>query len=134
MYATNQIAARYVGIHLMVAGIYTSVPVYLAWASNNFAGHYRRATAIATVLVFTNSGGILSVWLFRATEGPRYQTAYIINLAFLCVYIAAGTALELWYRKQNNTRDAFVREGRMTEYGGGKKMTGDKHVLYRYVC
>jgi hypothetical protein len=131
LYAANGVGVRYFGVHLTVAGIYASVPTYLAWASNNYSGHYRRATGVATVFVFTNSGGILSTWLFKASEAPAYSTAYIINLSFLCVYIVAATCLTLYYQRQNRIRDGFVRDGKIEEYGSGRN--GDRHVFFRYV-
>lgn len=131
IYSTKGTGVRYFGIHLCVAGIYSAVPTYLAWASNNFSGHYRRATGVATVFVFTNSGGILSTWLFRASEAPTYNTAYIINLSFLCIFLAAGTGLSLYYRRQNNIRNEFVQSGRIDEFGTDKD--GDRHVFFRYI-
>ncbi|OAL39843.1 hypothetical protein AYO20_00755 [Fonsecaea nubica] len=131
IYATEGVGVRYFGIHLTVAGIYSSVPVYLSWGSNNFSGHYRRATGVAAIFVFTNSGGILSTWLFRASEAPSFQTAYIINLALLCVLLVSGTGLSLYYLRQNKIRDGFVRSGRFEEYGMDKD--GDQHLFFRYV-
>lgn len=131
LYAARGVGVKYFGVHLAVAGIYTSVPTYLTWAANNYSGHYRRATGVATVFVFTNSGGILSTWLFQASQAPGYRTAYIINLSFLCLYIVAGTCLTVHYHRQNKIRDSFVRDGRSDEYGSGKN--GDRHVFFRYV-
>lgn len=131
IYATEGSGVRYFGIHLCVAGIYGSVPCYLAWSSNNFSGHYRRATGVATIFVFTNSGGILSTWLFRRSEAPSFNTAYIINLAFLCLFLLSGTVLSFYYRRQNNIRDEFVRSGRIDEYGRDKE--GDRHLFFRYI-
>lgn len=132
IYSTKGEGVRYFGIHLAVAGIYSSVPTYLSWASNNFSGHYRRATGVAAVFVFTNCGGILSTWLFRASEAPDYSTAYRINLAFLCLFLAAGTCLSFHYRRQNKIRNGFVQRGEIEEYG--KDKDGDRHVFFRYIC
>ena len=45
----------YGALYLMVPGVSGGVPVIAAWLANNSEPHYRRATNIALILIFTNS-------------------------------------------------------------------------------
>lgn len=130
LYSVNSIPARYAAIHLAVPAVYAPVPAYIAFTSSNFAGYYRRATALGFVLAISNCGSLLSVWLFRAAEAPNYKTAYQVNLIFLCLFVVLATGIELYYRGKNNARALLIRENRMEEYPKGN---GDRHVLFAYV-
>ena len=45
----------YGALYLMVPGVSGGVPVIAAWLANNSEPHYRRATNIAMILIFTSS-------------------------------------------------------------------------------
>lgn len=61
---------RYTALFFIVTGAYANGPCLLAWVPNNTATHVRRATPIATSFVFTNSGGIVSTWVFPTSDAP----------------------------------------------------------------
>jgi hypothetical protein len=71
---------NYGALYLQIIGSYAAAPCLSTWNANNVQPHYRRATAIAIGFIATNSGGIVSTWLF--TDPPRFQKASRINLAF----------------------------------------------------
>ncbi|RVX73940.1 hypothetical protein B0A52_02830 [Exophiala mesophila] len=62
-------AVRYPSLFFLVTGAYANGPCLLAWVPNNTAAHTRRATAIATSFMLTNSGGILN----KRKENPLYR-------------------------------------------------------------
>lgn len=99
--STLNVGARYFSIFLMVPGIYTAVPGFLAWSSNNFIGHYERATALGSMIVMTNSGGICSTWLFMNNEAPRYVRGTSVNIGLCTFGILIVVALEIIYIRHN---------------------------------
>jgi len=72
----------YGALYLMVPGVYATTPVLGAWMANNSEPYYRRATSIAMGLITANSGGILSIWSFPTTEGPKFMKTTVMNLVF----------------------------------------------------
>ncbi|KEF56746.1 uncharacterized protein A1O9_06936 [Exophiala aquamarina CBS 119918] len=56
-YKGRNIAVRYTALFFIVTGAYANGPCLLARVPNNTATHVRRATAIATAFMFTNSVG-----------------------------------------------------------------------------
>lgn len=105
------IGPRYFAIFLVVGGIYSAVPSFLAWSSNSFAPHYRRATALGCMIFMTNSGGLASTWLFRTADSPVYTKGYIVILTLLSLGTIASCILRYYFiyvnkqRRQNNTND-----------------------------
>jgi MFS family permease len=98
------IGPRYFAIFLVVGGIYSAVPAYLAWASNNFSPHYRRATALGCMIVMTNSGGLASTWLFRSADSPIYNTGYAVMLALLALGTIVPILLRYYFIYVNRQR------------------------------
>lgn len=95
---------RYFSIFLIVGGIYSAVPGYLAWASNVFANHYRRATALGCMIVMTNSGGLASTWLFRTDASPVYELAYLVVISLLSLGTVVATILRYYFIAINKRR------------------------------
>jgi MFS family permease len=100
----RSIAPRYFAIFLIVGGIYSAVPSYLAWASNNFAPHYRRATALGCMIFMTNSGGLASTWLFRTGDSPVYTTGYTVILTLLALGTITPVVLRYYFIYVNKRR------------------------------
>jgi MFS family permease len=120
---------KYFGIFLFVMGVYTLIPAVMAISANNFAGHYRRATSTGTLIVCTNSGGILATWLFTAAEAPNYPTGYKVNISFLVLQIVTALALDFFYMRKNKQRQRALESGNIEKY---KDKEGDRHVMFRY--
>lgn len=75
----------------------------------------------------TNSGGILSTWLFPAEEAPAYRRGTIINMSFsIVVGIASGlNILYLWHaNKQKAKREAEATPATW-------HIEGDRHPSYK---
>lgn len=96
-------------------GAYAWPSCGLSWISNTTAGHYKRATSIALLIVFTNSGGIASTWLFQPNEAPRYRRGYLVNLIMGVVGALLMVVAELYIIWENKQRRAGKRDWRVTE-------------------
>jgi hypothetical protein len=117
------------------------------------AGHYRRATAVAMGFIATNSGGILSTWLFPAAEAPNYRRGTslspslrsslevqadatpplcigtIVNLS-LCIVTGVFGALNLVYLIHANKKKE-LRKATEAPDAATWHVEGDRHPSYK---
>jgi len=91
--STLNFTARYISLFLMLAGVYGSYNVALAWISSTLPRPIeKRAAATALVNTVGNFAQIYSPYLYGSTAGPRYLNAMIANACF-CVCCAGTTIL-----------------------------------------
>ncbi|GJE85465.1 hypothetical protein PsYK624_015440 [Phanerochaete sordida] len=122
---------RYGSLFLLLPGTYAGGPPLGAWAANNAAPHTRRATALGAFMTATNSGAILSTWLFGAlSPAPRYTSAATTLLAFQ-VGILLCTLVNLAYLTRCNARkrEARARIGERSKEDG---KIGDESAWFEY--
>jgi predicted MFS family arabinose efflux permease len=132
-------SARYAGLVFLITGVYSSAPSLISWIPNNSAGHVRRATAIAMGFVSTNSGGILSTWIYPRKDAPYYAVGAGVNLGMVCVMIVGCAVQMAWLWRRNGQKEKNGVEGVLRKEGlTGKseeevwEVLGDKHPRYRY--
>ncbi|KUL89782.1 hypothetical protein ZTR_00524 [Talaromyces verruculosus] len=108
---TLKFTARYISLFLMLAGVYGSYNVALAWISSTLPRPIeKRAAAIALVNTIGNLAQIYSPYLYPSIAGPRYLNAMIANTCF-CVGCAAATfALRCCLVSENKALAAAERE------------------------
>ena len=102
--ATTHTGARYFALFLMLPGTYGCFQISNAWMAN-IGARPRKKRAIS--LAMNNSVGNLAlVWtpyLYPASDGPRYMTAWSVNLALTAVTIASAAVLTFLLRRENKT-------------------------------
>ncbi|KZW00972.1 MFS general substrate transporter [Exidia glandulosa HHB12029] len=101
--SSNVTSVNYFALVLQTVGAYGVPPAISAWAANNFSPHYKRATALAVVVIMSVAGGLLSTWIF--TDPPHYARATRINLAF-AVGEAVFAVLNIAYLRRKNQEKA----------------------------
>ncbi|PWN45571.1 MFS general substrate transporter [Ceraceosorus guamensis] len=108
-YASTNAKVQYGGLIVMSMGLYTLPSSLITWVLSSTGGYYKRATAIALLIVGTNSGGIVGTWLFDPTEAPRFRRGFITLLVLQCVGLLSISILEaylLWERRTRKQRHA----------------------------
>ncbi|EEH21202.2 hypothetical protein PABG_03433 [Paracoccidioides brasiliensis Pb03] len=100
----RSIGGRYTSLFLLITGVYSTAPSLISWVPNNSSGHVRRATAIALGFVSTNSGGIVSTWIYPRKDGPYYIFAARFNLALIVITIALCGVQMWWLRRMNGKK------------------------------
>ncbi|TVY83977.1 putative transporter, partial [Lachnellula suecica] len=118
--STTILAARYLSLFLMLAGVYGSYNVALAWISSTLPRPVeKRAAAIALVNTIGNIAQIYSPYLYPSSDGPRYLTAMICNAAFCvaCIIFALGLR---WCLKRENGKLQMLEVQRAAELDGMK--------------
>lgn len=107
---------RYGGIIMLTCGGYAGPPCLFAWAANNSAGHYKRATALALIIILDNCSGLASSWLFNSkTEAPRFTRGVATNLAVAAFGLIVATAIELLVYYERKQRKSGRRDDRVIE-------------------
>ena len=119
---------RYFALCILISGVYSGIPGILAWFANSFANHYRRATALALAITMTNSGGLASVWLFRAKESPNYRRGYGVNMGLIALSVILALALRFYLQSINRARESRVG----TEKEKVGRDLGDRDDTFRY--
>ncbi|CAK7201568.1 hypothetical protein SEUCBS139899_004274 [Sporothrix eucalyptigena] len=125
--ATTKTAPRYFSLFLMLPGTYGCFQISNAWMAN-IASRPQKARAIA--LAMNNSiGNLALVWtpyLYPSSAGPRYTTAWSVNLALTVVTIASSAVLSLALRRANKRLDA-AEAAAVAELDLDQK-TADSHI------
>lgn len=84
-----------------------SLPLIYSWVAANFAGHTKKVTMNAILLMSFCLGNIIGPLTFTGATAPVYTPAKIAIMATGAVAIAA-TLLLLWeFRHENRKRDAM---------------------------
>lgn len=100
--ATTNIGARYFALFLMLPGTYGCFQISNAWMANIGARPQKKR---AISLAMNNSiGNLALVWtpyLYPDSDGPRYTTAWSVNLALTVVTVASTVILSLFLKKDN---------------------------------
>ena len=105
--ATTNIAARYFALFLMLPGTYACFQVSNAWMANIAARpRKKRAIAIAMNNSFGNTALTWTPYLYPKSDGPRYVTAWSVNLALSTVLIIATIVLSILLKRDNKKADA----------------------------
>ncbi|SPN97345.1 related to allantoate transport protein [Cephalotrichum gorgonifer] len=133
--ATDAIAGRYVAVFVLGAGVYTACGVSIVWLNSNFAGHFKRATALGIVYSVGNSSGIVVGQIFTAPSAPRYLKGTRITLGFSGLAIVLVLINVFALRWVNKKRDQRMEAGETSSsegHGDVKKEVSDYDVTFRY--
>lgn len=137
-YVGRTTAVRYTSLFFLITGVYSTAPSLISWVPNNTAAHVRRATAIAMAFIYTNTGGIVSTWIFPRKDAPYYSFAaeFIMSLILISMaLIAANIWLLRRYNKQKDDptwRENILRD--VSDLSESKQLEklGDRHPNFRY--
>lgn len=101
-------------------------------SANNLAPFYRRVTGITMGFVATNSGGILSTWLFPTNEAPRYHRGTSVLLG-LSAAICFWTVLNMLYLHHQNRKRAAANGVEEDNSDVNDGVLGDRSVHFKYI-
>ncbi|RDX52242.1 hypothetical protein OH76DRAFT_1400587 [Lentinus brumalis] len=107
-----------------------------AWISNNVAGQYKRAVAIAIQVIFGNSGGAIASNAYRIMDAPRYLLGHGIEIMFVGMGLVLLPLTVVTYWRINIRRERRQQEA---EEKGVKlspealRKLGDRAPDFRYM-
>lgn len=79
----KSVSTQYGGLVLAAIGIYTQIPLSMAWNSGNIRSSGKRAVGIAMQVMGGNCGGIVASYVYLSTDGPRYIKGHSILIGFI---------------------------------------------------
>jgi hypothetical protein len=133
--ATENNHARYFACFLVASGIYPNVPQGVAWNGNNIGGSMKRGVGIAMHVGFGNLGGVISGFVYRDWDRPRYLSGHAILLATTSMSMVLSIFMTLYLRRENARRDAAHKP--LAEYSRDELIRerdrGDNATFFRYV-
>ncbi|KZT36091.1 MFS nicotinic acid transporter Tna1 [Sistotremastrum suecicum HHB10207 ss-3] len=129
---------KYFALFLVLSGVYSGFPVMLSWASNNFAGHYKRCVAMAIHIGIGNFSGAIFSNVYRSKDAPRYIFGHAMGMGFTWLGIFIVLFNVFLYRRINAKRDKILAEhnggedGKIEVKAEEVRRMGDKAVTFRY--
>jgi MFS family permease len=95
---------RYGATFLIASGAFAFGALCNAQGSANVVTDTARASAIGTIVMFGNVGGLISTWSFLPFDGPNYPIGNGLNLATSSSIFILSTLLVLWMKMSNKKR------------------------------
>lgn len=104
--ASHNSRVRYGATFIIASGAFSFGALCNAHASANVVSDTARASAIGTVVMFGNVGGLISTWSFLPFDGPNYRIGNGLNLATSSTILICSILLLLWMKRSNKNRES----------------------------
>lgn len=95
---------HYFGALLVAMGLYVAVGLPLAWLPTNLPRYGKRTFATGLQLTFGNVSGVMSPFLYKTAEGPRYVRGNTVTLALVAFGGIVWGLMWVYYHTQNRRR------------------------------
>ncbi|RAR13382.1 mfs transporter [Stemphylium lycopersici] len=103
--ASTNAQVRYGATFLIASGAFSFGALCNAQGSANVVSDTARASAIGTVVMFGNVGGLISTWSFLPNDGPNFPIGNGLNLATSSLILISSILLLLWMNWSNKKRE-----------------------------
>ena len=114
--ATPNVVANYFALMLMIPATYGCFQVSNAWAASVAPRpKQKRAVALALNNSMGNTALIWTPYLYPKSQGPRYRTAWVVNLSLCVLAIVLSIALRLVLQRENKRLDAATMQSYQDE-------------------
>jgi len=129
---------QFAGTFFVVCGIYPNVPIGVAWNGNNIGGSTKRAVGIAMHVGFGNLGGVISGFVYRSTEAPRFLSGHGLLIGTTAMSTVLAIWMHIWLRRENARRDREMESKGLTletyteEMRVAEREAGDYASFFRY--
>lgn len=112
------VAARYAGVFLAAAGVFSAIANILPWVLANQRGDTRRGAGIALLNTVGQCGPLLGTRLFPAPEGPHYVRGMVVCAAFMFFNAVLALSLRTWFARENGRCDQKPAAAEVSKTGG----------------
>lgn len=102
--ASENPMVRYGATFIIASGAFAFGALCTAHASANVVSDTARSSAIGTVVMFGNVGGLISTWSFLPSDAPNYHIGNGLNLATSSMTLVLGASLWMWILWDNRRR------------------------------
>ncbi|KAI5306081.1 hypothetical protein KEM56_002280 [Ascosphaera pollenicola] len=130
-FATQSPPAQLAGNYLL---FFSTAPLSLSYAivSANYAGHTKKVTMNAVMLMSFCLGNILGPLTFRGKDAPEYLPAKIALIASIAVSLLFTAGLYPYYVWENRRRDKRRDEGEVQEDCEWMDLNDRENKSFRY--
>jgi MFS family permease len=131
--ASHDAQVRYAATFIIASGAFSFGALCNAQGSANVLSDTARASAIGTVVMFGNVGGLISTWSFLPTDAPNYRIGNGLNLATSSTILISGILLLLWMKRSNKKRDQVDVDAELAGKSAGDIAALDwRHPSFRW--
>ncbi|KAF2024646.1 MFS general substrate transporter [Setomelanomma holmii] len=131
--ASHASMTRYGATFLIASGAFSFGALCNAHASANVVSDTARASAIGTVVMFGNIGGLISTWSFLPFDGPNYRIGNGLNLGTSSTIFILSILLLLWMKKSNASREKIDVDAELAGKSRGEIEDMDwRHPSFRW--
>jgi sugar phosphate permease len=102
--ASQEAQVRYGATFIIASGAFSFGALCNAQGSANVVTDTARASAIGTIVMFGNVGGLISTWSFLPSDAPNFRIGNGLNLATSSTILILGIALLFWMKRSNTKR------------------------------
>lgn len=103
--ASTKTSVRYGATFIIAAGAFPFGALCNAQVSANVVSDSARSSAIGTVVMFGNIGGLISTWSFLPFDAPNFHIGNGLNLATSSTILICSILLLLWMWADNKKRE-----------------------------
>ncbi|KAL4782701.1 histidine phosphatase superfamily [Aspergillus varians] len=101
---------HYFGALLVAMGLYVAVGLPLAWLPTTLPRYAKRTFATGLQLTFGNVSGVMSPFLYKTEEGPRYVRGNAVTLAMVGFAGIVYGIMWVYYGWKNKQRDQGLED------------------------
>ncbi|KAL4917720.1 histidine phosphatase superfamily [Aspergillus aurantiobrunneus] len=101
---------HYFGALLVAMGLYVAVGLPLAWLPTTLPRYAKRTFATGLQLTFGNVSGVMSPFLYKTEEGPRYVRGNAVTLALVGFAGVVYGIMWVYYQWKNKRRDQGLED------------------------
>lgn len=124
---------HYFGALLIAIGLYVTVGIPLAWLPTNLPRYGKRTFATGLQLTFGNVSGVMSPFLYKTNEQPRYVRGNAVTLSL--VGLAGVVFAFMWFAldRINRRREQGLEDDKITGMTEEEiQEMGDRNLRFRY--
>ncbi|KAF4634854.1 hypothetical protein G7Y89_g3238 [Cudoniella acicularis] len=127
----SQGGARLAGVYLAnITG--SSIPLVYSWIGSNVAGHSKKVTSNAMLLMAYSLGNILGPLSFRNGDAPDYLPAKLAMVVTSVFAMCMCLTLRGYYMWQNRRRDNAASQVETTDNFEFSDLTDRENMMFRY--
>ncbi|KAL4962495.1 allantoate permease family MFS transporter [Aspergillus stella-maris] len=104
---------HYFGALLVALGLYVAVGLPLAWLPTTLPRYGKRTFATGLQLTFGNVSGVMSPFLYKTTEGPRYVRGNAVTLGLVGFAGIVYGLMWVYYEWKNKQRDRGLEDAKI---------------------
>jgi MFS family permease len=124
---------HYFGALLVALGLYVAVGLPLAWLPTTLPRYAKRTFATGLQLTFGNVSGVMSPFLYKTEEGPRYVRGNAVTLALVGFAGIVYGIMWAYYLWKNKRRDQGLEDEKVAGKSDEEiEEMGDMSPRFRY--